>query len=394
MLTQAQQMPQSWYKSQAAFDKSEYSVSLQYIDSCILKSEKNPIFWNRRGEILYNQGNYNDAIVSLKKAEKYKKGLSSYNLAKSCCKLGDTASCFAWLLSHLESTPKTKESIILLDPAFEIISSTKRWENIWTKEWYSSYEKLVSEVEYLMSKSQWEEAVDILNQRLKGGRKQHILLALRAKVYYELGSYRLSVDDYTSALTKSKKNSEYFAGRASSWYALGRFGNAIGDLNKAINLSGGNPKYFRQRAEAFFANKNYDKAFEDILYYMDFYPADVESSFLLSKIAIESGHYVDALMHLGKLIKTNPQEPSYYYYRGITYLKTQSYQFAEMDLNIAIKFSYHLSDAYYFRGLARVNQSKKEDACSDWDNALKNGNFQSQEMLFKYCDRGSIIKKR
>jgi len=63
-------------------------------------------------------------------------------------------------------------------------------------------------------------------------------------------------------------------------------------------------------------------------------------------------------------------------------------------LNFAIKNDFKLSESYYLRGIARINQGKKDEACSDWDNALKNGNFQSQEMLFKYCNRGSIIKKK
>ncbi|MHC1704480.1 MAG: tetratricopeptide repeat protein [Tenuifilaceae bacterium] len=392
--TQAQKMPVNWYKSQAAIENGEYGIALQWIDSCLAKSEKNQLFLNRRGEILYYQGNYQQAIESLLKADKYKKSSSSFFLAKSYCMIDDTASCFKWLQNHLELSDKVKESSIRLEPAFKKISSTKHWNEIWKKEWYSTYDKLVADIEYHISNDRWDEALDLINSRLKGNKQRHQLLAYRARVYYKLGSYRLSVDDYSAALKKSKKNFGYFAGKARSNISLNRFSLAISDLNKSIDLSGGDPKYYRLRAEARFAEKQFEKAFEDISYYMSFYPADLESSFLLSKIAIESGNIIDALLHLGKLIKANPKVESYYYYRGIAYIKTQNYQVAEIDLNYAIQKGYKISDSYYLRGIARINQGKKDEACMDWDNALKNGNFQSQEMLFKYCNRGSIIKKK
>jgi len=388
-LTMAQRLPVNWYKAQAAFENGESRSALQLIDSCITKSEKNYLFWNRRGEILLNQRDYPNAIESLLKSEKFKQGSSSFFLAKSYCALGDTASCFFWLEKHLNQSDKLKESRIKLDPAFNTITSTKHWRLIWNKEWYSTFEKLVADIDYNISNSRWDETLDLLNQWLKGSRQRHLLLAYRAKVFFEVGSYRLSVDDYSKALRKSKKNHEYFAGRAQSYLALSRFPLAINDLTKAIEYSGGDPKYYRLRAEVYFLDKKFEKAFDDISYYVQFYPGDVKSSFLFAKIAVESGNYIDALLHLGKLIKANPNDPAFHFYRGSVYFKTQNYQFAEMDLNIAIENKYNLSESFYMRGLARLNLSKKDEACSDWENALKNGSFKSQEMLYKYCKKNT-----
>lgn len=390
---QAQQMPECWYRTQAAFEKGEYSVALQWIDSCLIQKEKNYSFWLRKGEIQYSQENYQSALESLLKAEKLKKNSSAFALAKTYCTIGDTASGFTWLKSYLGQGDKISEGEINLDPAFEKASKSYQWKKIWSKEWYSPLEKLISDAEYGLSNQSWEEVLDLLNPRLKGSKPRPQLLALRAKAFQGLGSLKSAIDDLSNAIDNSKKNHQYLAQRADVYIAQEKYSSAIEDLTKAITLSGGEPKYYRTRADAYFKNKQYNQAYEDISYYLSFYPSDSDASFLLALIAIENGSYVDALFSLGKLIKTNPNEAKYYYYRGVAYIKTENYKVAETDLDIAIKKGYKLSDSYYQRGIARINQNKKDKACSDWEEASKLGNFKAQELLYSKCNKAATIKK-
>ena len=389
----AQQMPECWYRSQSAFDKGEFSVALQWVDSCLIQKGKNTTFWLRKGEILFNQGDYQNALKSLLKADKIKQGSSSYAIAKTYCTTGDTASCFLWLKKYLVSTDKISEGRIKLEPSFETVSSTKQWKKIWDKEWYSPYEKLVADAEYSLGDHNWEEALDMLNPRLKGNKPRPQLLALRAEAYFGLGSYRNAVDEYTLAIKRSKKNYQYLAGRAKAYLALEKYSAAINDLTKAIELTGGDPQYYRIRAEANYKNQQYTQAYNDINFYLSFYPSDSNASFLLAVIAIDEGRYVDALFNLGKLIKTNPNEPKYYYNRGVAYIKTENYSVAETDLNIAVAKGYKPSDSYYQRGIARLNLNKKDDACQDIEVASKNGNFNAQELLYKHCKKPTPQQK-
>lgn len=391
-VTYAQRMPEHWYRSQAALENGEFSLALNSIDSCLLKGDKNYQFWVRRGEIRYFQGEYQSSLESLLKADKLKRNSSSFQLAKCYCMLGDTASCFSWLQVHLGLSDKVKESVVKLEPAFDKISTTKHWKLLWNKEWYSPYEKLVSDAEYNITNENWEDVLDLLNPRLKGNRPRPQLLALRAEAYYGLGSFRSSVDDYSIAIRKSKKNHTYLGGRAKSLIALEKYSNAISDLTKAIDLSGGNPQYFKLRAEAYFKNKQSSLAFDDISYYASFYPSDSEASFLMAVVAIDAGQYVEALFKLGRLIKSNPAETKYYFYRGLAYNRSGNYSVAEIDLNFAIAKGYNLSESYFQRGIARVNLGKIDDACSDFDSAVKNGNFSAQEYLYKYCKKNQTQK--
>ncbi len=383
----AQQLPECWYRSQAAFDGGEYNSSLQWLDSCIAKKPKNFAYWVRRGEIQFNLARFSESIESSLKAEKLKLGSSSYILAKAYCMMGDTSSCINWLKGYLGLSEKETEGMIKLDPAFANLYSTKVWKELWLKDWYSPLEKLVADAKYSIATYQWEETLDLLNPRLKGSKPRPQLLALRAEAYFGLGSFDNAVDDYSIAIKRSKKNHSYLAGRAQAFIKLTKYNSAINDVTKAIELSGGKPQYYRIRAEAYHLNKQYQLAFNDISFYVSFYPSDSEVSFLFATIAVDAGYYVDALFTLGKLIKSNPQKAAYYYIRGLAYVKTQNYSLAEIDLNIAVEKNYQLADSYYYRGISRLNLDKKDDACSDLEQASKYGNFKSQELIYKYCKK-------
>lgn len=389
----AQQMPECWYRCQAAFEKGEYTLASKWIDSCIIQKDKSFIYWLRDGEIKYNKDDYANTLESLLKADKLKKGSSAFMLAKTYCSLNDTASCFLWLKTYLSQSDKVSEGQIKLDPAFDKVSSTPQWKKIWKNEWYNPTEKLIFDVEYSLSNESWEEALDLLNPRLNGSKPKPQLLVLRANAYYGLKSYKNAIDDYSIAIKRSKKNHQYLALRANAYIASEKYSLAVTDLTNAIALSGGNPKYYLSRAEANFKSKSFSNAFDDITYYLSFYQSDSKASLLLVQIAIENGNYVDALFRLNKLIKTSPNKIERYYYRGIIYIKTMNYQVAETDLNLVISKGYNLADSYYQRGIARINLNQKDNACKDWEKASELGNFKAQELLYSKCNKAATLKK-
>jgi len=391
---QAQQMPEAWYRSLAAYNRSEYNLALQWIDSCIAKKGNNPLYWARRGEVLFSTGDTEDALESLLKAEKLKPNSASYALSKLYSSNGDTASCFLWLKNYLASGDKVSEGSIKLEPAFKRVEQTKQWKQIWDKDWYSVSEKLIFDVEYSLSNQNWEEAIDLLNPRLRGNKPRPQLLYLRGKAYSGLGSYHTAIEDFSSAIRSSKKNYSYLAERAKAYLAIEKYNSAIEDASKAIELSGGDPNYFLIRSNAYNKNKQYNQAFNDLSFYLSFYPSNAEASFQFAVIAIEAGRYVDALFGLGKLIKSNPLESKYYYYRGLAYLKSENYNVAEIDFSTAITKGYKPSETYYQRGVVRLNLGKKDDACSDLEVASKNGNFSAQELLYKNCKKVNTQQKK
>lgn len=385
----AQRMNESWYRALAAFERGEFGLAQQWVDSGLMSKPANAEYNILKGRILYSKGEYSNALSCFEVAEKTRKDAAKLWLAKTSCMLGDTASGLKWLRLHLESANRTKESTIKLDPAFTVLSKTRQWDYLWRKEWYNPFERLVAEVEYNIEKRNWDEALELLNRKIKDKQSRHVLLALRGEVYYQMGSYKAAAEDLTLAVKKSKKNHEYMALLARVYNARRQYLQSASLLNRAIELSGGNPKYLTLRAIAYSGSNQFAKAYDDVRAYLSYYPSDQEASYLLAKCAYQLGLYVDALLQLGRLIKANPQNPEYYYYRGVTFLKTQQYPSAQADLDIAINLGYNLAETFYYRAMVHLMQNRPADACVDWEKARQNGSFAAQEMLYLHCKKNA-----
>lgn len=383
--TQAQKLPESWYRAQAALDNGNYSIALTWIDSALMVSPSNPSFWLKRGEIQYTANSYQSALADFQNAEKYRAGISSLWLARTYAQLSDTANAFAQLKIHLESAGKEPESAIMLDRAFSELSKTPQWKKLWLTDWYSPAEKLTADVAYHFSRQRWTDAIELLNQRIEGRSARHQLYFLRGQAYFNTGSYKAADADFAHALNKSKRNHEYLAWKAKTLLKQGKTRKAITEINHAIEYSGGSPEYYLIRSQALAANQQFEDATADILYFLSFYPNSIQAIELSAEYAANAGRYLTALSQLGKLIKTIPNEPKYYVQRGKIYMKSENWAMAEMDFAMSLDYDPNNADVYIQKGLCRYYQGNTSGACSDWKNALRLGSFQSQELLFRNC---------
>lgn len=378
-------MPEAFYRLQAAIDMQDRSKALVWADS--LKNIK-PIKFQSLisiGEAYLLNENYFEALSFFQKAESLRAGSASYLLAKTCCAIGDTASCFRWLRENLESSQRVKERDVLLDKNFEKYHTSLSWKNLWIKDWYTSLDKAIAEAEYFNSNKNYEETLDLLNARIKGTKSRYTLYELRGDAYLNLNNPSAAADDYSVAYKKSRKNPFYLLKIAEALIAKKQYPQAINKLDEAIEESGGNPKYHLARAKAYNEMNEPADGLQDIKYYLEFYPNDNRAIELLSQSAYEAGQYVDALFALAKLSKSNPTNPKYRYLRGLTYIKTEQPRLAIPELDFAIAQEYNVADAYFNKGIALYNIGELKEACKCFSTSHQYGKFEAQEWMFKHC---------
>lgn len=381
----AQQNPEAYYRLQAAIDMQDRAKALQWADSCIALKPMRFQYLIGIGDAFLLNENYSDAIEYYTKSESARSGSASYRLAKAYCAIGDTAKCFDWLRRNLESAQREKESIILLEGAFEKYHSSLSWKNLWSKDWYTSLDKAIAEAEYLNANQNYEEILELLNARIKGLKSRYILYELRGDAYLNLDNPSAAAEDYSIAYKKSRKNPLYLVKIAEVLIAKKQFLQAIKKLDEAIDESGGNPKYHLVKAQAYIAMGQSANGFQNIKYYLEFYPNDTKAIELLSQSAYEAGRYVDALFALAKLSKTNPTNPKYRYLRGLTYIKTEQPRLAIAELDFVIAQEYNVADAYFNKGIALYNLGELKEACMCFSTSHQYGKFEAQEWMFKYC---------
>lgn len=381
----AQKLPESYFRGQAAIDNGAYELAIQWLDSAHNNNPRNPSILVKQGEAFFRTGNYTNALEAFQNASKIREGIATYWMARTYAMLLDTANVFLELEKHLSSSPKESEPSIQIDTAFSRYRETTHWKSIWLKSWYSNNETLIADVEYHFSRCEWNQALDLLNERMDGRSANHRLFALRGEAYFNIGSFKAAEEDFAYALKRSRRNYSYMAMRAKAQIKLEQHRKAIDLLNKSIELSGGDPKYFSLRSQAFAGNQQFTEAINDIKYFLTFYPNWINGIALLASYAYDGGKEIEALMQLGKLIKIQPKNAEHYLKRAKIYIKTGNWEVAEMDLTQAIALSQSIAEAFLNRGVCRINMGKKLDACSDWNIAVKLGNFQAQELVYKHC---------
>ena len=381
----AQRLNQHYYRAQAAIDNKNLETALSWIDSSAQSLSRNPYVWLKKGEILFKLKRFTDAAECFNTAESFRKGIALYWIAKTYAIQGNEPQALQYLEKHLSSAPKEHEATILLDTAFNAIKQSKQWKEFWLNDWYTSHERFLAEIYYYMANSDFDIALELLNDKMHGKRSRHQLYALRGEVYLKINSPKAAEADFKQALKRSKRNHEYMYKLAISLLVQNKHKKVSKILAKAIDLSGGEPIYYKTRALAFASDHDYSNALNDTKHYLSFYPNCLEANEMLASYSIASGKSIDALLQLGKLIKENPAKENYYLLRAKLYMETQKWEVAIIDLNKAIELNPSLGDAYLNRGICFVNVNKSTEACADWQKAIKLGIFKAQELSYKHC---------
>jgi tetratricopeptide (TPR) repeat protein len=166
----------------------------------------------------------------------------------------------------------------------------------------------------------------------------------RGDCYYNLNDYRRALADYNQALDLSPNNTDYLRRKAGVLYKLKRFTDAQETIEMAARLDP-NDKWIQKRKE--------------------FYESDGVKAYTHSYNAatlMEGQRYEEAIIELNEAIKTNPDEPVYYFNRGICYLQMQQYEKSLMDLRSATERKRDYVKAYDAIGWITYRIGKYDEA--------------------------------
>ncbi|MDY0199640.1 MAG: tetratricopeptide repeat protein [Tenuifilaceae bacterium] len=385
LCTNAQKMTENYYRSQVALCNKNFILAQQHIDSALVGIKRNPYVLIKKGEILFAQNVFKDALDCFEDANQVRSDIASLWEAKAYAMLNDTIAAIAALERHLSSTQKVFEANIILDTAFVGLAKTPQWKNLWLKQWYNNNELLEAEIDYHFSQNEWELALDLLNEKMDGKKSRHQFYALRGKAYTAIGSYKAAEEDFAQALKRNKRNDKYMSSYGLALDKVGKHKKAIKLFNEAISNSGGNPAYYKQRAQAYSNLNDFEHAFADVNYFLSYYPKCTNALLLSANIATKMGKNISALFSLGKLIKLDPTNWTHYAARAELYLSSKNWEVAEIDFSKAIELNPKDKNLYLNRGKCRQNLGKKNLACTDWKQAVKLGSFEAQEFIYKNC---------
>lgn len=366
--------------------KANFKEATRLYSELIAKDEKNIEYIYRRGECYYNLSDYNRAIDDFNIVENEKKGMASFYLTKIYTIKKNYKEAFKYIERHLESKYKLPESSIKNDEIIKRLEKKEKWNEIWQYNWYSRRDELYREISYLTNYSRFEDALDIINNEIDKGSKNHKLYALKGKVYMDMEQHKLAEEAYTIAIKSTKrKYPDFYKGRAEAYFKLGNYTKSLSDYEAILEIEPYKVYHYKKMAQIAFEAENYNDANEYMDKYIKYFPDDEEALYQFGNIYYNKGNYFNALRYYNKIIKPGAGKYSYYLARGKAYLQTNTYKFAENDFSMALDLNPKIAEVYLERGIARIKQNNYDGACSDWLKSKELGNLQAIVYLDNYC---------
>ncbi len=340
-----------------------------------------------RAESEIIRGAYSEATADLNEANKITPSSGDYQLSRIYALKGDAATSLYHLELNLSSPFKKAEKEIMLDPAFGAIENRPEWRQFWKKEWYSTLEKGVSEIEYYVSAGKTDESKEILSdleQNYKG--KPEVIYA-GALINVASAKYGDVIRDIPGLLVSDPGNEKYLRILAKAQTLAANPAGASLTYTLLFDSGVADAEMLILRADCYRKTGENDKALADITKYLELYPDNRNALSLAGKMETVSGDNLKAMDYFSRNLKLHPNDPECYIDRANSYFVSKSWEWAIKDYSMSLDLSPGNSDAWLNKGISLLNKGNIDDACHDFRQALRLGNKRASEYISNNCIR-------
>ncbi len=376
---------ESYFTALCSFNEKRFDEAKEYANQSLANGLSEVDGFLFLGDVYTEMGQVGEAESNYLKAEALKPGVAAFGIAQVCAITGrDSLGC-VWVLRSLESPYKLSQSVYLRNKRLQRMESSSFWKTLWNGDYYSKGELLDVDLEYLISKGKYDEALELLNERGEKHRLRHQQQALMGRIYYEQQSYSSAADNYSLAIKRSSQNPDYFFCRARAYIMLKKYGKALDDIQKAIELNPLNPEYYLAKAKANVGYGNTEQSRADFNLYLKAAGQSHQALFEYVKLLEQGDFHIEALRQINKCITLKPDAAEYYLMRASIYMKTNGYKYAVDDYAMALDLQPPTAAVYLQKGYARSAMGDSQGACIDWKKAASMGSLDAQSMIARYC---------
>ncbi len=342
-------------------------------------------FFTERAEAYLLKKDYSAAINDFNNANNINPASGEYGLSKIYALKRDVSTALYHLERNLKSRFKKSEKVILLDPAFSIIENTSEWRQFWKKEWYSSYEKGLSEIEYYVSVKNSEEARAVLSDlnRNYPGKGDNIYAG--ALISVSEANYSGAVGALTGLVTEYPSNEKYLRLLARAQEGARNPSGASVTYSRLLSLGIPDAELLILRAECYRKTGETSKALMDVEKYLEYYPDNKRALSLAGRTESAAGDNLKALEYFSRNLQLHPHDADCYIDRANAYFVSKSWDWAIMDYAMSLDLQPDNPEVWLNKGIALLRSGKTDDACIDFRRALRHGNKKATEYISKYC---------
>ena len=335
----------------------------------------------------FSRQDYPSAREAFYEAERRRKGMGSFYLAKTEVKLNHPELALKYLKVHLESRYRRPEPEILLDGDLSTLEKHPGWGSLWEeKPWYSSGDLEFQQALFLKESGDRLEAINILNRLEKQGYERSRVQSEKAAIYALLDNEKAARSELRSAVKSDVRNLDALQELARYQIRDGDAAEAVEGLNRLIRQDPARFEAYVMRAEARGMEGDLQGAMEDMERYLTYFPLDDEALYRKGVIQYDNGRYLDAIQSFNRALELNRGNPEYYFARGKTYATTGTTRYADKDLSMALDLDPFNGQIWYEKGKVSVRLGKASAACHCYEKAFQYGVYEAREYLERNCN--------
>jgi tetratricopeptide (TPR) repeat protein len=376
-----------YLSGRACMDVGSYDSALFHLEKALEKNPGSANLYYQLGISFFTLNRFPDARDMFYEAEKRRKGMGSFYLAKSEIKLNHSQQALKYLRIHLSSRYKKSESEILLDDDISTLEGLPGWQELWNeKRWYNSRDKDFQDAMFLKDQGDYLEAINVLNNLEKQGYKKSVVQSEKAVIYQELGNIKASRSTLKSAVKSDARNLDALQQLAVIQLADGDAEEAVEGLNKLIRQDPARFEAYLQRGEALSQTGDLNAALSDMELYLSYFPESDSAFYRKGLIQFQNGKYLDAIQSFNRSLTLNKGEAAYYFARGRTYAATGTTRYAEKDMSMALDLNPLNGEIWYEKARLDEQLGNVESACHCYQKAFQYGIFEAGEEFNKRCE--------
>jgi tetratricopeptide (TPR) repeat protein len=364
--------------------KADQAVSL--LTSALAVSKESRLL-TQRAETRIVEGDYSGAINDYNESNKITPNSGEYGLSRIYALKGDAATSMYHLTLNLNSSFKKSEKEIMLDPAYGPVENSPEWRQFWKKEWYSSTEKYISEIEYYTSTGKIDDSRAALNELKYNSRNADDILYGEALINLSSGKYAEVIKNVSGLLALHPDNEKYLRILAKAQTGESNPAGASATYSQLLSSGIADAELLILRADCYRKTGETGKALSDIEKYLDLYPENNNALRLAGKVEAVSGDNLKALEYFSRNLKLHPNDPECYIDRANSYFISKSWDWAIKDYAMSLDLKPDNSDSWLNKGISLLNSHKLDDACHDFRKAMSLGNKRASEYISRECIR-------
>ncbi len=371
-------------KAKAYTETGRADQAINLLTGAIAVTKESRLF-TQRAEIRIIEGDYSGAISDYNEANKITSNSGEYGLARIYALKRDAATALYHLELNLNSSFRKSEKEIMLDPAFGPVENSSEWRQFWKKEWYSTTEKSISEIEYYTSLGKIDDSKAVLSDLKKNYQSNDDILYAEALINLFSEKYTEVINTVFGLLTMNPDNEKYLRMLAKAQTGAANPSGASATYSRLLDKGVADAELLILRADCYRKTGETDKALTDIDKYLELYPENKSAISLAGKVEALSGDNLKALEYYSKNLKLHPNDPECYIDRANSYFVSKSWDWAIKDYSMSLDLKPDNSDIWLNKGIGLLNSGRVEDACHDFRKSMNLGNKRASEYISRNC---------